>query len=168
MFFNLFCVYERWTLIIVDLLEFEMRKLNSYSEVLDVLRAFNDSFNPNISVKVGSLEEYAKKINSFAITYTINRQDKLVGFISFYVNAKEVYITLIAIKGNERRSNLGSHLLNKAFEYCKTNGLSYVRLELDDQNNIAKQFYEKYGFTRESMASETTTYYGICYDKQHK
>ncbi|MBQ4901156.1 GNAT family N-acetyltransferase [Paenibacillus sp. Marseille-P2973] len=143
----------------MDSIELKMRKLNSYSEILGILQTFDDSFNPKISEKVGSLEEYAKKINTFALTYTINRNDEVAGFISFYVNEKEVYIALIATKRTERRSKLGTQLLNKAIEYCEKNCLGYVRLELDDQNNIAQRFYEKHGFTEDLKSSETTTYY---------
>lgn len=152
-------MHERWISVIEDSVGLEMRKLISYSEILDVLHTFNDSFNPQVSEKVGSLEEYAKKISAFAITYTVNRNDEVLGFISFYVNEKEVYITLIATKRTERRNKLGRQLLNKALEYCKKNCLSYVRLEVDNHNNIAQKFYEKHGFTRESVSSKTTTYY---------
>jgi len=97
-----------------------------------------------------------KKTNSLCFGYT--HKENLIGFIisNYIVIEKvcEIEILLIFVKKEFRRLGIGrtliDHVLNQIF-FCN---IINVYLEFSDINNVAKSFYEYYGFKNISIRKE--------------
>lgn len=139
--------------------EYTVSKIESYDKVLKILETFDSYFDPCISIKVGDLRNYAKKLHGNAVTVLLTMDHKDAGFVSFYVNHKEIYISLIAVHPEFRRYHLGTVLLNNVESYCYNNNVNYIKLEVDNQNQVAKQFYITNGFVYDSNGERDTQYY---------
>lgn len=143
----------------LDKNHFHVQKVESHKEVLEILLAFDDSFEPKLSHRVESMDSYSKKIHNHAVTYSMIHNHESVGFVSFYPNETELFIALIAIKSHKRRCKIGTRLLNVVLEYCHKNAIHQIRLEVDDSNKNAVSFYCKHGFEPEKKIKKDTTYY---------
>lgn len=58
----------------------------------------------------------------------------------------EYYISLIVVDENMRGKGVGSFLLNHAIESAKAVGCRAVLLDVDRENDAARELYEKFGF----------------------
>lgn len=139
--------------------EYMVNKLESYDEVLKTLEVFDSCFDPTISSKVGDLKTYAKKLYDNAVTIRITMDHKEAGFASFYVNHKEIYLSLIAVHSEFRRYRLGTVLLSNVESYCYSNNVNSIKLEVDKHNQVAKQFYITNGFVYDSNGISDTQFY---------
>lgn len=70
----------------------------------------------------------------------------VVGYCGLYKVLDEGSITNIAVHPDYRKHGLGKELLNRIFEHCKINDLSFVTLEVRESNANAISLYNKNGF----------------------
>ena len=82
------------------------------------------------------------------------KDDKIVGFIKIITlvtyplvsNIKCSLISDMYVLPEFRRMGIASALMNRVFEYVKSKGVTYVRLNVMASNTTAYNLYEKMGF----------------------
>ena len=75
-------------------------------------------------------------------------QQKIVGFVGFWIMADEAHITSIAVRNQYRRRGVGELLLMRAIDLATKLGAQIVTLEVRVSNATAQSLYYKYGFKR--------------------
>ncbi len=116
--------------------------------VLTYLYMFKDCF-VHLMNKIDTLELYAKKLKEKSKVYIASINNEIVGFCCFYDNDNSThigYISLIAIKNNYRKYGYGSDLIDFIKNTMKKSGMYKVKLEVDNDNSVAINFYKKNGF----------------------
>lgn len=126
------------------------------SDILSLLYEF-DSVFPHNREKVSDYDNWASKIsdNGFAV---VTDNDEHAGMAVFYANdteGRKGYISLIGLKPDFRGRGLGKSLLSDVIDEMKKNGMSSVLLEVDDDNQSAKDFYTRFGFELEEKRENT-------------
>lgn len=137
-----------------------IRQLTTESEILDILCEFNNIFIPSISQKVSNIKDYAKKLSEKSFVY-VAKLNKNLGFVSFYANDfdnKVAYISFIGVHPEARNNKIGKKLLDMCYKKSKEQGMRYIKLEVQNENFVAKEFYRKNGFVYLDEASSQSVY----------
>lgn len=85
----------------------------------------------------------------------------LIGMIAFYANgqgADFAYIPHVYVSPEFRSKGLFRQMLQIIETYVKQKGFTKVKLEVNNDNLIAKNAYLKQGFLEDTVASEGTIY----------
>ncbi|WP_323744673.1 GNAT family N-acetyltransferase [Thermaerobacillus caldiproteolyticus] len=61
---------------------------------------------------------------------------------------KSVYVHQISVAKSQRKKGYGSRLMEEVYEIAKNNEIDVIELDYWFENNIAKDFYKKHGFTK--------------------
>jgi len=80
--------------------------------------------------------------------YLANLQEKTIGFAAVSViddKAKKAKLHKLYVLPNIQKNGAGKALLQASIDYAKKTGCTTIELQVNNQN-IAKQFYEKQGF----------------------
>jgi len=134
-------------------------RLNDIQLLISCLNQFDASTNISISERVGSLEDYARKLLENSNNFCVKRDEKIIGFISFYSNSPNgAYLTQIAVDGEEKGRGIGSMMLEYAMSSAKNSGMKRIRLEVYKDNTEAISFYLNKGFVKESAGKEASIY----------
>ena len=79
-----------------------------------------------------------------------------VGYVLLMTHAKDdltgeqqAYILDIAVKPEYHRKGIGTRLIQRAEEYAKSKGLSYIGLTVATGNKVALKLYKNLGYTEE-------------------
>lgn len=99
---------------------------------------FDDFWNIN------TLKSELENINSSYFTLTLNNE--LIGFGGFWQSVDDIHITNIVIKKAYRNQGFGSLLLEHILFVAKSTDKFSITLEVNENNEIAKKLYLKYGF----------------------
>ena len=78
--------------------------------------------------------------------YVARLQDKVIGYVVFYLNFGEGHILNIAVAIEHRRRGVAKLLLTFALEYIETNAADVVFLEVSVNNSAALHLYKQFGF----------------------
>ena len=127
-------------------MKLEYKKDND--NVLTYLYMFKDCF-VHLMDKIDTLELYAQKLKEKSKVYTASINNEIVGFCCFYDNDNSThigYISLIAIKNNYRKYGYGTNLIDFIKNTMRKSGMCKVKLEVDNDNSVAINFYKKNGF----------------------
>src|SRR5574344_2327232 len=89
---------------------------------------------------------YEKKENPFSKLLGIKENDKLIGYIDYWITFDSSTIAKIAVIKEKRNLGLGSLLLQEMEKDLKANNVSSATLEVRKSNVEAKKLYEKNGF----------------------
>lgn len=85
---------------------------------------------------------------------------KSCGFVELAPEAKPLpytgHIAFLALKPEYRRKGLGVQLIGYAVKYYRDKGCSALSLRVAQENERARQFYEKYGFEQIGLDSGAT------------
>lgn len=114
------------------------------------LNGCNNSFIPPLSERV-ILANYSKKIFLNAERFEAVFQDNLVGLLACYLvpsreHNNEVFITNISIVKDFENQGIASTLMREMFSFCKSSGVTLVRLKVSNQSRKAHHFYQKHNF----------------------
>ena len=137
-------------------------KITTYTEILELLKKFQVCF-PHLTEKIESLESYAKKLSDYANVYILE-DEAVKGLIVYYSNdlINHVgYVALIGILPEYQRLGYGKLLLNLVVKQMQSDGMREVKLEVDNDNSAALEFYKNYGFVVQAVAGDSSTY--LCY-----
>ncbi|WP_278847240.1 GNAT family N-acetyltransferase [Brachyspira pilosicoli] len=74
----------------------------------------------------------------------IKDDEKIVGFIIYFLLSPEIDILFIATSPNNK--GYGNKLLSYLFDDAKNNNVDSIKLDLHENNINAKEFYTKNGF----------------------
>ena len=126
------------------------------TKVLNLLYEFDDVF-PHNREKISNYEEWASKISNNGLA-VVTDNNVHAGMAVFYANdlkGRKGYISLIGLKPNFRGKGLGKAFLDDVIKEMKKNGMNSVLLEVDDDNQSAKDFYTRFGFELEEKRENT-------------
>jgi len=90
--------------------------------------------------------------HNFAVK--LNREgneEVLVGYICFWVIEGEAHLLNIAVKPDYRRMGLGKHLMRFLIDFCRTEKVEVVTLDVRPSNSSAIEMYRKMGFRKEGL-----------------
>lgn len=75
-------------------------------------------------------------------------KNKIVGFAGILTIIDEVNIMNIVVRKDSRKLGIGSSLLNFIINFAKTQNVTSITLEVNENNLPAIGLYEKYGFKK--------------------
>ena len=138
-------------------MDFSFGKL-SKQEVYNFLLETDKEFPTPLSSKV-DIDEYATKISAYSqFSYCMN-QGIIIGMISCYTNNPPMaYITNVCVKAEYQKMGIFHKLLNLLILSLHNKDISYIRLEVDNNNLTAQNAYIKNGFTIKDKASPYSMY----------
>ena len=83
-------------------------------------------------------------------TYVILVDNKVIGYISATIILDECNLLKIIIDKEYRKNGFGRELLGFLVDRCKSLSVNRIFLEVRKDNDVAKMFYENFGFRKES------------------
>lgn len=78
-------------------------------------------------------------------------EEVLVGYICFWVIEGEAHLLNIAVKPDYRRMGLGKHLMRFLIDFCRTENVERLTLDVRPSNSSAIKMYRKMGFREEGL-----------------
>ena len=87
-----------------------------------------------------------KKRKNGLYLYVAKIQNKVIGYIVFYILSGEGHIHNIAVDTEYRRRGIGKYLLEFALDTVEKNNVNAVYLEVSVNNTAAIELYKKYHF----------------------
>lgn len=104
---------------------------------------------PLIRITLESFPSWVRHIPFLVFPALVaEKNSKVAGFVIVIPMSKKGEIALMAIDKNHRGQNIGSELLEGAFEYFKSKGKKYCKCKIRVDNPRALNFYEKNGFKK--------------------
>ncbi len=76
----------------------------------------------------------------------LERNEKIAGYIIFYMAATEGHVMNVAVDPQVRRKHLATELLARTFELLREKGITECYLEVREGNVGAQQLYADFGF----------------------
>lgn len=116
--------------------------LNSIKDILTT--EFDNFWNYNVL-----LQEFLNDTSSLFVATT--QSHEIVGFISIQIILDEATITNIVTKKQSRNHGIGSTLLKNIINYCKSQNLKNLTLEVNEKNTSALNLYKKYKFKQTGL-----------------
>jgi ribosomal-protein-alanine N-acetyltransferase len=134
-------------IVTVKLLESQIMNHDDFvnlSKSLDELE--KQSFH-NHAFEVNKLE-YEFIENPFSIIYLYYIDEKLVGYLDYWITFDSATIFRIGVDSSLQKRGIGSKLMEKMIEYIKENhgDVFFISLEVRKSNFKAQGLYEKFGF----------------------
>ena len=129
-------------------------------EILNLLYEFDDVLEPSLSSRVKDMAEYSRKLQENALVCVIRERVNL-GLLVFYANdseGKTAYITFLGVHSSAQGKGIGTELLEHCIRVSKENGMNFLKLEVQNHNESAQNFYLKNGFTFSGEASNHSMY----------
>lgn len=100
-----------------------------------------DNFTYKLTEKEFSTNPYLK-----IITYV--EKDKIIGFLLYSLIYDRIEIEQFEVITKERGKGIGEKLLNYLIEKYKDSDIKNITLEVKEDNIVAINLYEKYGFKK--------------------
>ncbi len=117
-----------------------------FEEVRTFLLETDAEFPTPLSAHV-DIDSYAKKLAEFSDFAICRDGEDIVGMISCYTNQPPLgYISNVCVKKQYQARKVFSKLFRLLLTNAKELGASCLRLEVDVDNDNARQIYEHYGF----------------------
>lgn len=120
--------------------------------------------DPSFPKQLTEREDYEAifaKIDQYAVFFAAICQGEPVGYAAMYANdltTQTAYITMIGVKEEYQRQQIGSKLMSACVGAAKQRGMKVIRLEVLNTNEKAIAFYKRHGFREEGVASDESTY----------
>ncbi len=128
--------------------------------LLDTLNRLGKRIVPPLDHRV-DIELYAEKIMKFGNVMYLTDHAGIYGIAAFYANDKErktAYLTFLAVSESINRKGYGAKLLKEVEKGAYHLGMDFMKLEVDNNNYTAIEFYGKMGFQKSSSASGHSVY----------
>lgn len=84
--------------------------------------------------------------NKVSRIWALEKNNKLTGYICFWIFANEVQIINLAVHPEHRNQKQGSSLLKRLINSSRSNGVRNIWLEVRPSNLPARSLYKKTGF----------------------
>lgn len=126
-------------------------------DIVHHLRRCNDLFYPPLNSYV-NIENYARKLHNFSITYEAWDDNRLVGLVATYLNDKgkrNGFISNVSVEHCYQGQGIAKSLLIKVIKYAKELGFSSLVLEVETQNEAALKLYSTLGFKKKPQTLGT-------------
>ena len=95
-----------------------------------------------------SLEETWKQNAAIFVAKT---KEGMAGYLIFYYVLEEGEIARIATAHSVRRQGAASQMFRKLLDFCREQKITRIMLEVRENNEAARQFYGKCGFTKDGI-----------------
>ena len=111
-----------------------------------ILQKFDDSSDTPLHIGL-NFDSYSEKLSQFANFILYHQNDKLLGFVAYYLNKEElfIYIPQIIVHKDGRHLGIGHQMLNELQKRKKTY-YNCILLEVLKNNENAIMFYKREGF----------------------
>jgi len=130
-------------MVVITLRQYSDRYINDIIDI--VARSLNEHYDPSI---YKSLSQFWP--DGFIVATLDNIQ--AVGFLlGVIIDGEETRILMFAVKEGYRNNGIGKMLMNTFLQYSSNIGARRVSLEVRVSNNVAINFYTKFGFTKKSI-----------------
>ena len=136
-------------------------RVESVLEVNNLLVEFNTVFCPPLDERIADLKSYAEKLINYGYVYTAIKENKIIGFVSFYANdckSKVGYLSQIAVKFDCNTKGVGYQLIQQFERTCLEKGMKTLKLEVLNNNKHAVDFYTQNGYKYFCKATELSCY----------
>lgn len=114
---------------------------------------FSHSQGPILEIEKGSfsspwsLTAFEKEIsNPVSQLWVVERDERLVGYICFWLFAGEIHLMNIAVHPSQRGRGFGRLLLVEMIRTGLSRGVDTIWLEVRPSNFVARVLYQKLGF----------------------
>jgi len=129
----------------------EIEKVDTFKKQLDTYSGL-DRLDSHYKPKKSYYENFISGRNKWC--YVAEKEGKLVGFIIFNVEKRELYwkirkvgyIDLIFVYKKDRGKGISNMLLEKAYEIFTKKKLKYIKLSVQTDNKLAHKIWKKFGF----------------------
>ena len=83
----------------------------------------------------------------------------LIGEITLLNDGRLIFfITYFYVSSKHRKNGYGKLLLDKCVNRCRQKGLSFVSLTCNGNNNYIMNYYDRYGFVKDSILKKQKPY----------
>ncbi|WP_028328412.1 GNAT family N-acetyltransferase [Brachyspira alvinipulli] len=131
--------------------------INSYnSDIIDSIYSIASKSEYTILSK-DYIKHYIE--DKFHNVIIIKVQEQIVGFLIYFLLSPEIDIIFIASYPNNK--GYGKQLLSYLFDDAAKNNINSIKLDLHENNTVAKNFYIKNGFKKISIRNK---YYNNQFD----
>lgn len=96
-----------------------------------------------------SLEETWKQKNS--AIFVAKTKEGMAGYLIFYYVLEEGEIARIATAHSVRRQGVAGQMFRKLLDFCQEQQITRIMLEVRENNEAARRFYGKSGFTKDGI-----------------
>ncbi|MCE5348308.1 MAG: GNAT family N-acetyltransferase [Bacteroidales bacterium] len=141
----------------VEICHLTITEINNYLIKNDLI------FVPSLSTRF-DINNFAIKLNKYAIHFCAHQEEKLIGFSGCYFNNIKIrtgFISNFSVIKEFQGMGVAKNLLSSIIEYGSRNGFIQIKLQVYISNLPAIQFYTKYGFieiSRNKDLSEMVLY----------
>ena len=104
---------------------------------------FDDFWNYNI------LKKELENSNSYYIVLKLDNE--IIGFAGITIILDIAEINNIVIKKTYRKKGYSKYLINHLIDYCKTNSINQINLEVSLENLVAINLYKSSGFKQNGL-----------------
>ena len=122
----------------VSILPMKIADLEQISN--NLIRDFDDFWSFNI------LKSELNTPN--AKVFVLKYEEEIIGFTGIEIILDQADITNIVIRKDFRGKGLSNYLIKYLICFCKNNNIKKINLEVNSNNTVAINLYEKYGFTQ--------------------
>lgn len=137
--------------------------LNNADEIYNALCQLSPYlYNQSVNNQA-TLRNLSDKFSQKANVLVAKNEDEVKGLCVFYNNDSEnftAYLSIIVVAADSQGTGLGGVMFQKMLECCRKAGMKKLRLEVDNTNFNALNFYKKRGFVLEKQNEQTS--YLIC------
>lgn len=89
------------------------------------------------------IESYESELSCPVIA---EKDSLLIGYACLYIISKEAHIYSLAVDPKFQGQGIGKKILGEVISRSKSSLVEFISLEVRVSNDIARNFYEKYGF----------------------
>ena len=143
----------------VALADYCMKKASSLEEKTSVIKTCENAFSNHASLNLLD-KKLVRKIDALA-EFLVAYNSEILGYAAIYANDIEneiAYITLIAVRPEYQKKNIGSRLMQSCIKIAKQRGMKGIKLEVKNSNKGAISFYERWGFKFLSACTADSSY----------
>lgn len=133
-------------------------------EIAQVLSAFSASL-PSLSGGENKLRSFAEKFAAHGVVLILPGETGPAAFAAFYCNdrqTKQAYLSMLAVDPACRRQGCGMKMLKAVADYCRSEGMRTLELEVARTNRAAISLYRKMGFSATGKESPRSIFLSVC------
>ena len=133
----------------------------SSRELCQTIEIYDNRFIPALSKQIGSIKNYSEKLFVNAEILQLKNYENIMGISAFYANDYETltaYLSLIVLSDEIQGKGYGKRLLIESERKAKLMGMKKMKLEVNQKNINAIEFYKALGYTIDSVTINESFY----------
>lgn len=136
--------------------------LQTVKQIAEVMGECANSFFDQTLNNRDDINALAEKFHKYGRFYAAYIEQKPAGFVAFYCNdaaTHQAYLSMIVVKNTFQHMGIGSELLRVMIKVCVEHLCQTIKLEVNNANKSAIEFYKHKGFKRSGAASSKSDFY---------